>query len=104
MTINTVMALGLVSKEQDGVCVELRSGDAQYLGRQARLGVPGHATRVSKEHCKVTAFSCVSGQLALQLEAKKRLAIVDGHCCIARVLEPGENAQVGLQYGSSTRV
>ena len=94
MTINGSMALGLVSKEEDGVCVELRAGDTQFLGRQARLGVPGHATRVSKEHCKVTAFSTVSGQLALQLEAKKRLAIVDGTCSIARILEPGECAQV----------
>jgi hypothetical protein len=88
------MALHLISKDQPGVSLVLRAGDKQKLGRRKELGIPPEATQVSRECCLVTAFSTVSGQLALHLEAKKRLVVVDAAGTL-RVLKPGGSAQVG---------
>ena len=88
------MEIYLSSMDQAGVVVALKVGNKKVLGRRAGLGVPATEMAVSREHCTVTAFSSVTGQLGIQVEAKKRLFFVANGSQSSREVQPGGTAQV----------
>lgn len=87
------MEIYLTSMDQAGVVLALKVGNKKVLGRRAGLGVPANEISVSREHCTVTAFSSVTGQLGIQVEAKKRLFFVANGSQSSREIKAGQTAQ-----------
>ena len=88
-----IMAIHLSSLDQAGVVIALKVGNSKVVGRRTGLGVPAAEMAVSREHCIVTAFSSVTGQLGLQVQAKKRLFFVANGRQSPQEVQPGGTAQ-----------